>query len=69
MIRKRGISPLIATIILIAITIAAGLLIYNLFFSASSTASSVGEVQIENAQLVVDSSGNYVLGITVRNSG
>jgi flagellin-like protein len=69
MIRKRGISPLIATIILIAITITAGLLIYNLFFSASSTASSVGEVHIANAQLVVDSSGNYVLGITVRNSG
>jgi flagellin-like protein len=65
----RAISPLIATIILIAITITAGLLIYNLFFSASSTASNVGQVEIMNAQLVVDSSGNYVLALTIKNSG
>jgi len=65
----RAISPLIATIILIAITITAGLLIYNLFLSASSTASNVGQVEIMNAQLVVDSSGNYVLALTVKNTG
>jgi flagellin-like protein len=65
----RAISPLIATIILIAITITAGLLIYNLFFSASSTASNVGQVEIMNAQLVVDSSGNYVLALTIKNTG
>jgi flagellin-like protein len=67
--RIRAISPLIATIILIAITITAGLLIYNLFFSASSTASNVGQVEIMNAQLVVDSSGNYVLALTIKNTG
>jgi len=67
--RIRAISPLIATIILIAITITAGLLIYNLFFSASSTASNVGQVEIMNAQLVVDSSNNYVLTLTIKNTG
>jgi flagellin-like protein len=68
MIRKRAISPLIATIILIMIVIIGGFLVYNFFFSASFLGSS-GQVNVENTQLVVDSSGNYVLGVSLKNGG
>jgi len=70
-IRKiRAISPLIATIILIAITIVGGLLIYNLFFATSSTASSTSAISVQNIDLVVPGgSGNAQFSITVKNAG
>jgi flagellin-like protein len=70
-IRKiRAISPLIATIILIAITIVGGLLIYNLFFATSSTASSTSAISVQNIDLVVPGgSGNAQFSITVKNTG
>ena len=70
-IRKiRAISPLIATIILIAITIVGGLLIYNLFFATSSTASSTSAISVQNIDLVVPGgSGNPQFSITIKNTG
>ncbi|MGC9069123.1 MAG: archaellin/type IV pilin N-terminal domain-containing protein [Thermoprotei archaeon] len=70
-VRKiRGISPLIATIILIAITIVGGLLIYNLFFSTSSTASSTSAISVQNIDLVVPGgTGTPQFSITVKNAG
>jgi flagellin-like protein len=67
-IRKiRAISPLIATIILIAITIVGGLLIYNLFFATSSTASSTSAISVQNIDLVVPGgSGKAQFSITVK---
>jgi flagellin-like protein len=70
-IRKiRAISPLIATIILIAITIVGGLLIYNLFFATSSTASSTSAISVQNIDLVVPGgSGDVQFSITIKNTG
>ena len=66
--RTRGISPLVATVILIAIVIVGGLLVYHVFFSATLLGHA-NQVSIENAQLVVDSSNSYVLGVNLRNTG
>ncbi|MEM1793084.1 MAG: archaellin/type IV pilin N-terminal domain-containing protein [Thermofilaceae archaeon] len=66
---RRGISPLIATIILIAITVAGGLLIYSMFLSTGSIWGAKGQVAVENVKLVKDSSGSVLFSITIKNTG
>lgn len=66
---RRAISPLIATIILIAITVAAGLMIYSMFLSTGSILGAKGQVSVENVKLVKDSSGAVTFAITIKNSG
>jgi len=66
---RRAISPLIATIILVSITIAGGLLIYNIFFSAAGTLMAKGQVEVEAMDLVKDTEGNAVFTITIKNTG
>ncbi|MEM2188680.1 MAG: archaellin/type IV pilin N-terminal domain-containing protein [Nitrososphaerota archaeon] len=67
--KRRGISPLIATIILIAITVAGGLLIYSMFLSTGSIWGAKGQVAVENIKLVKDSSGSILFSITLKNTG
>jgi len=66
---RRAISPLIATIILISICVAGGLLIYSIFFSAGSTLTAKGQVSVESMDLVKDTDGNVVFSVTVKNTG
>lgn len=66
---KRAVSPLIATIILIAITIAGGLVIYSNFLSSSSILGAKAQISIENVKLVKDSSGDAYLSLTIKNTG
>jgi flagellin-like protein len=66
---RRGISPLIATIILISICVAGGLLIYSIFFSTGGTLTAKGELTVEAIDLVKDTDGNIVFTITIKNSG
>jgi len=66
---RRAISPLIATIILIAITVAAGLMIYSMFLSTSSILGAKGQVSVENVKLVKDSGGSVTFAITIKNTG
>lgn len=66
---RRGISPLIATIILIAITVAGGLLIYSMFMSTGSIWGTKGQVSIENIKLVKDTAGSVTFSITIKNTG
>jgi len=67
---RKAVSPLLATIILIAITVAAGLVIYNLFFSSVGTMSSTLQVDIISCDLVKTASPSKVLlSITVKNTG
>jgi flagellin-like protein len=68
-LKRRGISPLIATIILIAITIAGGLLIYSAFFSTAGVLSAKGQVAVENMKLVKATSGAVNFTITIKNTG
>jgi len=66
---KRGISPLIATIILVAICVAGGLMVYSTFFSASSTLMAKGQLEVESIDLVKDTGENEAFSITIKNTG
>ena len=65
----KAISPLIATIILIAIAVAGGLLVYALFTSTTGVAATKGQVQIETMDLVKPTEGNVIFTITIKNVG
>ena len=65
---RKGISPLIATIILIGICVAGGLLIYNIFFSTTGTITQRGQVEVVTVDLV-KSSGGTTFSITIKNTG
>jgi flagellin-like protein len=68
-LKRRGISPLIATIILIAITVAGGLLVYSAFFSTAGVLSAKGQVAVENMKLVKPTTGKGNFTITIKNTG
>lgn len=65
---RRAVSPLLATIILIAITVAAGLVIYNVFFSTTGTMSSQLQVDVTSCDLIRTDS-KTLLSVTVKNTG
>jgi len=67
--RRKGISPLIATIILIAICVAGGLLIYTVFFSTTGTITAKGQLTVEAIDLVKQTDGAAAFTITIKNSG
>jgi len=64
--RLKGISPLIATLILIAITIVGGILVYHVFFSTASSISTNGNLQIESANIY---SGPNIMVLEIKNTG
>ena len=64
----RGISPLIATLILIAATVAGGALIYQVMRSQSSSFSSAADFQITYADVLVAGSTRKAT-VTVQNTG
>ena len=63
--RRKAISPLIATLILIAITIVGGVVVYRAFFSTSGTVSSNLHVSIQDVSL--STAGG--MAMTVKNDG
>jgi len=65
----KAVSPLIATIILIAITIAGGLLVYALFTSTAGVGSAKAQVQIDTMDLVKPTEGDVVFTMTLKNGG
>ncbi|MBO3809761.1 MAG: hypothetical protein FGF50_09250 [Candidatus Brockarchaeota archaeon] len=69
MVRRRAISPLIATIILIAICVVGGLMVYSVFMSTSSTLAAKGQVSVETVDLVKQTTGETTFSITVKNTG
>lgn len=66
---RRAISPLIATIMLIAICVVGGLLVYSIFMSTSSTMSARGQISMEAVDLVKNTEGNATFSITLKNTG
>ena len=66
---RRAISPLIATIILIAICVVGGLMVYSIFMSTSGTMSAKGQISIEAVDLVKQTDGTTTFSITVKNTG
>ena len=65
---RRGISPLLATIILISITVSAGLVIYHFFFSTAGTASATISLEVVSVDLV-KTGGKIMLSVTIKNTG
>ena len=65
---RGAVSPLLATIILIAITVAAGLVIYNVFFSTAGTMSAQLNIQVVSVDIVKTSSTTLV-SATIKNTG
>jgi flagellin-like protein len=65
---RRAVSPLLATIILIAITVAAGLVIYNVFFSTAGTISAQLNIQIISID-VVKAGSTTLVSATIKNTG
>ena len=61
----KAISPLIATLILIAITIVGGVVVYRLFFSSSTAISSNVHVVVSDVSV----SGAAGLSLNVKNDG
>lgn len=65
---RRGISPLIATIILISITIAVGLTVYALVSNMVGIMSSTLDIHIQSIN-VVKAGSNTLVAVTIKNSG
>ncbi len=65
---RRAVSPLLATVMLMAITIAAGLVIYSLFFNAAGTASSQLSIHVISVDIIRTSS-TILVSATIKNSG
>ncbi|MEM2129821.1 MAG: LamG domain-containing protein [Candidatus Bathyarchaeia archaeon] len=66
--RIRGLSPLLATLILIAIVVSAGAAIYLSIMNMTSTLSNELSVQLASANLVV-SGNSALLTVSVKNVG
>jgi len=64
---KRGLSPLLAIIIGLIVTIVAGILLAQLYFSYAATISTRPSASVEYVDLVADSTD--VLIINVKNTG
>lgn len=64
----RGVSPLIATMILIAITIAAGLTVYTFVSGMIGTMSTTLNLNVQSIDLV-QAGSNTLLAVTVQNTG
>jgi len=64
----RGISPILATVVLLGITVVAGGLVFSVFSTSASTASSTNTIIIENAQ-TVKGTGHADLTATIKNGG
>jgi flagellin-like protein len=65
---RRGVSPLIATIILISITVAVGLTVYGLVSNMVGTMSSTLDIQIQSID-VIKAGSNTLVAATIKNSG
>jgi len=64
----RAVSPLLATLILAAVTVAGALLVYTLFTSSIGTLGSIRTFQVSDVDVVKSSIGVH-LSLTLKNTG
>jgi flagellin-like protein len=64
----RAVSPLLATLVLVAVTVAGALLVYTLFYSSISTLGSIRTFQVTDVDVVKSSIGVH-LSLTLKNTG
>ncbi len=67
--KRRGISPLLATIIVLAITLAIGGFVYAWTFGLIRTGSAVADYAVTDVKLLKTSGGDSYFSITVKNTG
>ncbi|MDG6907325.1 MAG: hypothetical protein JRN20_16250 [Nitrososphaerota archaeon] len=65
----KAVSPIVATIILIAMTVAFSIVLYGLVMSTVHTASTSVQMEISSDSLVETSSGASVFALTLKNTG
>ena len=65
---RRAISPILAVVVLLGITVVAGGLVFTLFTSSTTTASTVDSIMLQNAQAVKGSS-HADFTVNVKNAG
>jgi len=65
---RRAISPILAVVVLLGITVVAGGLVFTLFTSSATTASTVDSIMLQNAQAVKGSS-HADFTVNVKNAG
>ncbi|MCD6312336.1 MAG: hypothetical protein J7L79_00800 [Thaumarchaeota archaeon] len=65
---KKGLSPLLAIIIGLIVTIVAGILLAQLYFSYAATISARPAANIEYSELIV-SDGSGILALNIKNVG
>jgi len=66
---KKGLSPLLAIIIGLVVTIVAGILLAQLYFSYATTISARPAANVEYVDLVYSGGGNGILAVNVKNMG
>lgn len=66
---RKGVSPLIATIILIAITVAVGAAIYSYVTSISGVLGTQLNIQVQSIDLIRTPQGTVLVSVTVKNAG
>lgn len=66
--KKKGLSPLLATVILIGITVAAGGAVYSIYTGSSSSAASSNAIRVESVS-AVKGSNHADFQVTVANVG
>ena len=67
--RRRGISPLLAIVITVAVALSVGAFIFAWSFGLMRTGSSQAEVQVEYARLMYTPGGGWLFTISVKNTG
>ncbi|MEM2515201.1 MAG: type IV pilin, partial [Candidatus Caldarchaeum sp.] len=69
-VRRTGLSPLVAIILLIAITVAAAVVVAGVFFNLSSIAGRRPQALIDQVKIVASpTSGAANLAIVLKNTG
>ncbi|QLH07291.1 archaellin/type IV pilin N-terminal domain-containing protein [Nitrosopumilus ureiphilus] len=66
--RRRAISPILAVIVLLGITVVAGGLVFSVFSTSATTASSADVIAIQNVQ-AIKGTGHADITATVKNAG
>ncbi|MEM4153677.1 MAG: archaellin/type IV pilin N-terminal domain-containing protein [Candidatus Caldarchaeum sp.] len=67
--RRSGLSPLVAVILLIAITVAAAVVVAGVFFNLSSIAGRRPTAVIDQVKLVATPAGAGTWAVVVKNTG
>lgn len=67
--KRRALSPAITMLIILGISVLAGVAVFQNFQSQSSVASARGAITVENLALIKNPSGELWLSATIKNSG